>query len=176
MYELPDFEYFPDPVGAGSFEQSTAKCDRCNRARGWIYVSSVNGAGPAVRQICPWCIAENTPTADWDVRFNDFQGPAPERVCEIVNRRTPGIPTWQDWFWPACCDDACVYLGEVTAEEAMGSIPEVRERLIEGSMRPDMTDEEVEEFLSGFGCGSDMAAYKFRCRHCGGYQVPWDMS
>jgi uncharacterized protein len=92
---------------------------------------------------------------------------------ELVEGRTPGFLTWQDYSWRTCCGRACVYLGQAKAEDIApggkwhGAMESVRAYCFEYS------DEEWNFILSGVPVGA-VGIYVFECRVCGGLVGFWD--
>ena len=171
---LPRFRYYPDPVAGGSVERSPKTCTACGQARGYICTCTIYGAGvPRDAELCPWCVADGTAHTRLDAMFNDVDGDAPREAMEEVVYRTPGFTTWQDWGWPAHCDDMAVYLGERDGEQLRENADAYANLL--GQLRQlDWGEDEVSEFVDGLGQGP--VAYLFECRHCGKQLVVWDES
>jgi uncharacterized protein CbrC (UPF0167 family) len=177
---LPKFQLFDDPVAAGVFERSADACDRCGRARGWLYTGPVYCEGDEPR-ICPWCIIEGSAARDAGCTFNDTgviahhpgddRDPPPDEM-EQVAERTPGFNSWQGNHWFACCGHAAVFLGE--ADEAdlrgrwAGAVPTI---LASGKGAFD----DAEELIAGLERGGSTGVYVFACRHCGRLGGYFDM-
>jgi uncharacterized protein len=104
-----------------------------------------------------------------------------ERTHELVHR-TPGLVTWQDFLWPAHCDDYCVFLAEVgkpsvarlaadgdgprfLATHLQDPPPWAPGQLWE-ALRPDSPADARLAYPVAF--------YLFQCRRCGGYRILWD--
>jgi uncharacterized protein CbrC (UPF0167 family) len=170
----PTFTYYEDPLGDGTLERSNAECSACGRRRGFIATCHASGAKvPSEARFCPWCIADGTAHARFGARFNSVDvGAAPDSRDE-VERRTPGFLTWQDWDWPAHCNDAAVYRGQPTGEELRRNPEALRALLAElRQWEWGRDDTYVEEFIDGLG--GHQVAYLFECRHCRTPLVRWD--
>jgi hypothetical protein len=141
----PVFRHYADPIGDGTIERSDAVCVSCERARGWIATSHLYTAQDVEDRFCPWCIADGTAAARFDGTFNELAGGIPTERRDLVDRRTPNFPTWQDVVWPVHCGDGAIYLG------------------IPAELPPGVEAEE----------GGD--AHLFRCTRCDAYITHWDM-
>jgi uncharacterized protein CbrC (UPF0167 family) len=116
--ELPKFKYHPSPLSTGSIEDSEAICECCGQARGYMYRGPIYCAA-AVRNVCPWCIADGSAHAKWDAEFTDSASIGNwGRCCEIsseirreVAYRTPGFSAIQQARWWTHCGDAAEFLG-----------------------------------------------------------------
>jgi uncharacterized protein len=174
---LPTFRYYPDPVSDATLERSDAACAACGRARSWIATSILySAAKPDDAQFCPWCIADGTAVALFGGRFNEL---APEAVAESaraeLEQRTPGFPTWQDWDWPAHCQDAMAYLGQPRAGELRkyeDAFEALRTELRELPWARE--GDAAEEFIDTLDPEGGAVAYLFRCLHCGTHRAVWD--
>jgi uncharacterized protein CbrC (UPF0167 family) len=105
--------------------------------------------------------------------FNLVDAEASAEAHDAVAYRTPGLLTWQDWDWPAHCEDAGVYLGQPTGAELRANAPALEALL--GELRQwewgrDKAD--VNEFIDGLG--ASQVVYLFECRHCGTPLLRWD--
>jgi uncharacterized protein CbrC (UPF0167 family) len=70
LVELPKFKYHPDPVATGAIKPSEEVCECCNRARGYVYTSTIY-AEDEIQFICPWCIADGSAAQKFDGMFSD---------------------------------------------------------------------------------------------------------
>ena len=96
---LPTFPLFRDPVDAGVFEKSKARCDACGEARGWVYTGPVYSEAEEEPTVCPWCIADGTAADELGCTFNDATiypmkpgvAQLPPEDAATVEGRTPGF-------------------------------------------------------------------------------------
>lgn len=169
MEKRPIFRYSLHAYENGVFARGNFTCDCCGRQSEYAY----NGAMYCIGQppvVCPECIASGEAARRFD---GDFVQSASQAVTDPAKRdelfhRTPGYPSWQGEYYPACCDDFCTFVGDVGTEEleemgiadelftdyaARGGDPSVRDRLI--AVGP-------------------TAGYLFRCLHCGAYHLHVD--
>lgn len=175
---LPSFPYHPDPIATGSVVASKSTCTCCGSARGFVYAGPVVGdTEPGA--ICPWCIANGSAHARFDVAFTraDCIGggghwdAVPPDVENEVAHRTPGFSGWQPELWWTHCGDAAQFLGRAgrTELEALG--PQAVDAIRESTgLEPGA---EWNEFFAALRKDDSPQAYVFRCRHCaalGGYQ------
>jgi uncharacterized protein CbrC (UPF0167 family) len=115
VYGLPTFRYHP-PDSQWQHCESGKQCRCCRSARGYIYTGSVYSSDDLDDSLCPWCIADVSAHAKFDATFVDteaFADGIPESVIDEISERTPGYSSWQSEHWPACCDDATVFLAPV---------------------------------------------------------------
>lgn len=178
MDKLPSFEYFPNPVEhVGTFERSDEACLCCGLSPGWIYCGTISGHRDDDPRVCSECVASGAASRAWEGgSFNTIVNDVPESVREAVECRTPHLITWQDLFWPTCCDDACVFRGQAQYERLTTEWPEAGEALRRVFEPGLLGAETFEEFLECFKSECDPGCYAFQCRRCGGWKVEWDVS
>jgi uncharacterized protein len=175
---LPTFKYHPDPLATGSIIPSAIACACCKSERGFVYAGPVHG--PDVGHICPWCIADGTAHAKFDMNFtveagigdNGHWGPVPQDVIDTVAYRTPGFYGWQQERWWTHCGDAGEFLGHMGRKEmeAIGEAAFVALR--DNDMLPNGWT--LNEFVSTLDKDRGPTAYLFRCRSCGQLGAYWD--
>lgn len=173
---LPSFRYHPDPVATGAVQESTAVCECCGRARGFIYTGAVY-AEDEVEQICPWCIADGSAAAKFDASFVDdhplVEAALPAEIIGEVTRRTPGYESWQPETWLVHCKDACEFHGDASVEDVRNATPETKQLWME---EYELGEEDWLDVTDAYQPGGDPALYKFVCRHCGLVLFGWDCS
>lgn len=170
--QLPVFTYHPDPIATGSIEASSAKCEACGQARGFIYTGSVYAEEELTDAICPWCIGDGSAHAKFDASFTDEAGiggngtwdPVPPVVIEEVAYRTPGFICWQSEYWFTHCGDAALFLGVVGRKELeqLGA-----EAVAAIQQETGLDGNEWEMYYAALDKKGSPTAYIFRCRHCG---------
>jgi uncharacterized protein len=168
---LPTFKYHPDPIATASIESSSAVCEVCNQARGFIYKGPVYAVEELVDAICPWCISDGSAHKKFDADFVDAAGVGggewqnvSSEIVEEVAYRTPGFNGWQQERWWTHCDDAAEFLGlagkrelEAFGAEAMSAIQD----------EAGLSAEDWGSYFQLLEKESSPTAYIFRCRHCG---------
>jgi uncharacterized protein CbrC (UPF0167 family) len=164
---LPEFRYHPDPLATGSIKASDTTCVCCEQARGYIYTASTYSEDNLEESLCPWCIADGTAAAKFDVTFSDagplLEEDISEAIVDEVTKRTPGFTSWQQELWLCCCDDACEFHGDATRAELKALKGDALEEIME---QLDSDKEEWKEFLKVYEPGGSPAVYHFVCRHC----------
>lgn len=173
MIALPQFRYHPDPLATGAILTSEAKCICCGQCRGYIYTGPVYSREKGLKEsICPWCIADCSAAKNFDAQFADdyplLMANLPAEVVFEVSRCTPGFITWQQEEWIACCNDACVFLGDAKKED-LGLLDDERKKKLGVS-----DNRELEELILTYVPGGSPAFYKFKCLHCGKIHFNWD--
>ena len=168
LKNLPQFRYYPDPVGMGAFEEGEAKTCPCCGKKSTVYYSTMPYCIENVENLCPLCISNGEAARKYDATFvqdAEWKGEPDKEKDEELFRRTPGYISWQDEYWLSCCDDYCAYLGTVGTRElkAMDIADEVFE---EYEARNEFED--VREYLVKDG---SLCGYLFRCLHCGKYHL-----
>jgi uncharacterized protein len=104
-----------------------------------------------------------------------------ERTRELVHR-TPHLVTWQDFSWPAHCDDYCAFVAEVGKPDVARLAPDgdgprfLATHLQDpppwdlgqlwGALRPDSPADNRVSYPVAF--------YLFQCRRCGEHRILWD--
>ena len=172
--ELPNFDYYRDPVTDGSIAPSVERCTVCGRRRGFIFTGVAYGERvPDDAKFCPWCISEGGAHTSCGASFNLVDAAASPDAQEEVQYRTPGFLRWQDWDWPTHCNDVAVYLGQPSGDELRAN-PAALQALLEDLREWEWGRDEayVEEFIDGLG--ESQIAYLFECRRCRAQLVAWD--
>ena len=168
LKDLPQFRYYPDPVGTGAFEEGEEKTCPCCGKKSTVYYSTMPYCVENVENLCPLCISNGEAAKKYDATFvqgAEWNGEPDKEKDEELFCRTPGYISWQGEYWLSCCDDYCAYLGTVGTRElkAMDIADEVFE---EYAARNEFED--VEEYLVKDG---SLCGYLFRCLHCGKYHL-----
>ena len=168
LKNLPQFRYYPDPVGTGAFEEGEEKTCPCCGKKSTVYYSILPYCIENVENLCPLCISNGEAARKYDATFiqdAEWNGEPDKEKDEELFRRTPGYISWQGEYWLSCCDDYCAYLGTVGTRElkAMDIADEVFE---EYEARNEFED--VREYLVKDG---SLCGYLFRCLHCGKYHL-----
>ena len=168
LKDLPQFRYYPDPVGTGAFEEGEEKTCPCCGKKSTVYYSTMPYCVENVENLCPLCISNGEAAKKYDATFvqdAEWNGEPDKEKDEELFRRTPGYISWQGEYWLSCCDDYCAYLGTVGTRElkAMDIADEVFE---EYEARNEFED--VKEYLVKDG---SLCGYLFRCLHCGKYHL-----
>ena len=169
---LPQFPYHPDPLATGSIVASGNVCRSCGQNRGYIYVGPAYAVEELGEAICPWCIADGSAAARFEVEFVDAAGvggygrwaAVPPTVVDEVSRRTPGFSGWQQEQWWTHCGDAAEFLGHAGRAELERQWPEAIAAVREEA---ESNDVEWDEYYSSLDRELGPTAYIFRCRHCG---------
>lgn len=168
LKDLPQFRYYPDPVGTGAFEEGEEKTCPCCGKKSTVYYSTMPYCVENVENLCPLCISNGEAAKKYDATFvqgAEWNGEPDKEKDEELFCRTPGYISWQGEYWLSCCDDYCAYLGTVGTRElkAMDIADEVFE---EYAARNEFED--VREYLVKDG---SLCGYLFRCLHCGKYHL-----
>ena len=168
LKDLPQFRYYPDPVGTGAFEEGEEKTCPCCGKKSTVYYSTMPYCIENVENLCPLCISNGEAAKKYDATFiqdAEWKGEPDKEKDEELFCRTPGYISWQGEYWLSCCDDYCAYLGTVGTRElkAMDIADEVFE---EYEARNEFED--VREYLVKDG---SLCGYLFRCLHCGKYHL-----
>jgi uncharacterized protein CbrC (UPF0167 family) len=85
-------------------------------------------------------------------------------IIETVTRHTPGYCSWQGDDWQTCCNDACAFLGDLSASE-LKNIPMLELRSILWDSKD--SDEQLLKFVRNYTPGGSPAIYSWLCLHCG---------
>ncbi len=146
-------------------------CGCCGRKVNYIYNGSMYCAGPPPT-VCAECLANGEAARKFDgifVQDADTRAVTDPAKRDELFHRTPGYPSWQGEYFPACCDDFCTFIGDVGTEEleAMGIADAVFADYAERGGNPCVRDSLV-------AVGST-AGYLFQCIHCGKYHLHVDM-
>jgi len=177
---LPEFDYHPDPIGTGAVQSQTRTCRCCGERRGWVYVLGAYGPTDLRDEVCPWCIADGSAAARFDVRFNDLTGcdlppNLAEGVVDEVEQRTPGFAAWQQERWLFHCDDAAVFRGAAGWEE-LEDHPDALAMVVEQVAGWGLDPEDAMAVAGSLDVDDAATAYLFECRHCGAHLAYADMA
>lgn len=172
--ELPNFRYFPDPLGEGIIKISNNCCMVCNQHRGYIYTGHVYASREYSDCICLWCIADGSAHHTLDVSFSDdvyvggggrWEMVAQTIIDEIVYR-TPSFNGWQQEMWFTHCGDAAAFLGRVGYSELVNMGQNAIEAIRESTS---LVDDEWKQFFRLLDKNDSPRVYLFQCLHCGKY-------
>jgi uncharacterized protein len=173
---LPKFRYHPDPIRTGVISKSNTICKSCGQARGWIYTGPVYSKLELRECICPWCIADGSVAKKFDAMFCDghplFQQGMSDKIIEEVTCRTPGYISWQEQYWPAHCNDACEFHGDLQKKDLAEMDDEAKTWLCKELQIE--TENEWRDMVRMYEPGGQPAIYLFVCRHCQTKRYHWD--
>lgn len=172
---FPTFRFMSPEAMRVQFDASGGACDCCGKVTGWRYNGVIYGDAPDEHSVCPWCIADGSVAAKWDAAFNivDDWSPCDPDAQKEAEQRTPGFPTWQDWFIPVCCGMPTEFLGDAGWEDLSGRWSGAVESMLE-DCSPLTHEGEREEFLRTIKPGENPSAYVFRCVVCAKLVGRWD--
>jgi uncharacterized protein len=177
--DLPTFRYHPDPVATGSIIADRIICCSCGEERSHRYTLPMYGVNE-VGDLCPWCIADGSSAARFEVTFNDAVGhhpwynfyddeewpdppPAylvvPDDVVDEIRHRTPSYSSWQDLSWLSHCNDAAAYRGRLDSA-GLRAMPELEQQVRQELGLPAGVPVTVDP-------DGDLLVHWFRCLHCG---------
>lgn len=171
---LPTFQYHPDPLYTGAFEESKegVVCDCCGKTIHIFYTGPFFSVED-ISYLCPECIASGEAARKYNGSFQDNSSlddsvDNPEKLDELIHR-TPGYSGWQQEYWRAHCGDYCAFLGYVGIRElqALGVLEEV--------LDDPMWDEEQKEMIRKSVNGGHLQCYLFQCLHCGKHLLWMDV-
>ena len=169
--QIPNFTYHEQPISTGVIESSSATCSCCGQKRGFVYSGPVRITNQQVtepEELCPWCIADGSAAKKYQLVFvrpgflasNNLQGD----IVSTVTCRTPGYSSWQEPVWLCHCEDACVFCGDLTEEEAQQpdwmAVAEFLGEPLEQAKTSWLS-------IASLYKQADPSIFKFRCRHCG---------
>ena len=164
--ELPKFKYHHNPIKTGAIEKSDKVCQCCNKARGYIYTSSMY-AEDDIDNICPWCISEGLAAKKFDGAFSDdyplVEAGISQEIIDEVCQRTPGYNSWQQDVWQSHCNDACTFHGDAKKEELLA----LKEDALEEFLKAQFIEPKIwKGILEDYEEGGNPAVYKFVCTKC----------
>lgn len=163
---LPYFQYHPNPLETGAFEQSEEPviCDCCGKPTNIFYESPFYSIED-VECLCPQCIANGAAAEKFDGEFQDESYldkcvKDSSKLDELIHR-TPGYHGWQQEYWRAHCGDFCAFIGYVGAKElrAMGIMEEV--------LDDPLWSDNAKELIQNMVNRGSVQGYLFQCLHCG---------
>jgi uncharacterized protein CbrC (UPF0167 family) len=193
------FRYFRDPHHFSTYTQEPRTCDVCGR-------TPPGYEGPFYSEedldfVCESCLASgrlaeqdattnsaDTRTLYWQIKIANPHL-SEEQIETLVNdktaeleQRTPHIVTWQDFEWPAHCQDYAAFVKEAGKPDLTALSPVgdgrffLNEHLYHGlttdldhlwsSVRPDSPTSNDTSYST--------AIYLFQCLHCNDYTILWD--
>lgn len=168
LKHLPQFRYYPDPVGTGVFVEDEATICPCCGNKSTVYYSAMPYCIENVENLCPDCIASGRAAEKYDASFvqdAEWEGEPDKEKDDVLFRRTPGYISWQGEHWLSCCGDYCAYLGTVGTRE-LKAMDIAKKVFAEYAKRCEFED--MEQFLVKDG---SLCGYLFRCLHCGNHHL-----
>jgi uncharacterized protein len=167
---LPTFRYHPDPVRSGSIKSSTATCRCCNQARGYIYEGPAYAEAEFNGALCPWCIADGSAHANFDITFVDSEALTQDVSQEVqsdIVERTPGFNAWQGEHWPACCSDATAFIQPLGSKELRAEYREYESVVLSHIIyEMKISGGAATRLLASLDRDTGPTAYLFRCLTC----------
>lgn len=126
---LPKFKYFEHPDLFSVFTESETACDTCGETKACFDGTLFYGED-AIEAICPQCLAagklegRDVFTCEGDIltlieQLKVLYPAQPKQAIEArarektgeLEEKTPKLVSWQDWPWPCCDGDYCIFLG-----------------------------------------------------------------
>ena len=168
--DLPNFRYFADPVASGAIGPSENVCSCCSERRGLAYLGNVhpraaNGVEPET--ICAWCLADGSAARKFNLEFVRRRALSGEilrdEVLVELTTKTPAFAAWQEPKWICHCQDACVFHGDLSLEEAQNPNWTAAAEFLGESV------EAAKSLWSEIAANyrpADPSVLKFVCRHC----------
>lgn len=159
------FRYMVDSALPFRHDETGVKCDCCGKLTHEIYENGFESSD-FEGVLCPECIASGKASQQYDASFHmldqceKVHNPLAE---EDLERRTPRLDTFQFVQWPACCNDFCVFLREMTEEDFENTA--LMEALADDIGEWELPEEGVKE----------AHALLFYCPNCGKYRAFIDL-
>jgi uncharacterized protein len=155
--------------------ESSAVCDCCGLARGYIAAKSIF-SDMRHWDICPWCISSGEAAAKFDNTLTDprplEKAELPQKIIDEVCKRTPSYLSFQQEIWRSHCNDACAYHGRAEKDDLSSASRETRDDWNSFNGYDDrIWDIESEAYPYGRGVFD-----KFVCLHCGMMLLNFDGS
>lgn len=189
------YRYFRSPHHFSTYTTEAQRCYFCGETRPGYEGPYLGEAD--IRFVCEPCLAAGrladanaaANDGDWDKLYQqledihyrlhdeEIQMLAEPRRAEL-EQRTPPLPAWQDWPWPAHCGDFCVYIKEAGQPDLLAvASPEGQPRLFGlkddaafrewwRGIRPDSPEDNATPH--------PVTVYLFQCLECGQFVVTWD--
>lgn len=105
---LPTFKYIENPEKILAYSDKPINCDCCGKEV-HCYANSMY-TQHQVNAICCDCIKDGSACKKFKGNFNDAIEMDNASAMEELLTRTPPLPTYQNFFWPECCEDFCKFL------------------------------------------------------------------
>ena len=173
---MPEFRYFAEPHGPSStWIEAGRVCGLCGEVR-----AGYDGPYYGIEEIefvCEPCLAGGR-LAERDATTNAGSPTIadPARRSEL-EQRTPHLSSWQDWPWPAHCDDFCRFEREAGQRELAAAAPDGDgPAFLAAHLDPDDAPLEWDWVPPSLADddGFEVGVYLFRCLSCGTHVVRWD--
>jgi uncharacterized protein CbrC (UPF0167 family) len=192
---MTNFRYFRSPHHFSTYTAEPQRCHFCGEARPGYAGPFIGEAD--IRFVCELCLTDGrladadaaANDGDWDKLYQQLEDihyrlhdeeiqMLAEPLRDELEQRTPPLPAWQDWPWPAHCGDFCEYIKEAGQPDLLAvAAPEGQPRLFGAKddaafrewwngIRPDSPEDNATSHA--------LAVYLFQCRHCNTFMVEWD--
>lgn len=174
--DLPNFEYFFDPIANGCVVPMLAKCPCCGKDREFMYCGPIY-CKDNILHVCPWCIHSGEATRKWDASFNDAHSipkNVPKQIIDTVCNRTPGFESWQTNHWLFSETDAMMFVGEIDGVTLLAEADDLKIAACRRALDEWHFSEEFD--LAEITRGGQPAVYLFRDRQSGEYSAYADMT
>lgn len=103
------FKYIDDENFCLNKSNKSKKCDCCGTSIN-VYTDLIYSIHD-VNAICVDCIKSGKAANKFDGTFNKCEEIDNKEAMKEVETKTPTLPSFQDFFWPACCNDMCKFIG-----------------------------------------------------------------
>ena len=162
--EYPKFKYVANGQDVLQYTKKGVKCDCCGKVANF-YTDFIY-AEQDVEAICDECVKSGLACEKFDGAFNEAGEIANEEAIDEIVHKTPVLPTYQEFIWPDCCDDMCVYLRRCTKKDFNDT--KIMQDLEKTYNDEFVSLDEVKNF-------PEENLLLFQCSHCGKHYIILDL-
>ena len=162
--EYPKFKYIKNVERFLNTSEEGVECDCCGKVAHLFADTMYSKEDISV--ICVDCIKSGEACEKFDGEFNiAIKIDNAEAMDELLHK-TPPLPSFQEFDWPACCNDFCTYLSVCKNEDLQN------EKIL-----ADLKETFDEEYISYEEMLDMMPEYLllFKCEKCGKHHVIVDV-
>lgn len=162
--EYPKLKYIDNSKDVLEYTEEGVKCDCCGKTTN--FYTDLIYSKQDVEAICVDCVTSGNASKKFDGNFNEAENIEDKMAMEEVELKTPTLPTYQEFLWPACCNDMCVYLRKCTEKDL-----ENKELMldVQSNFKDDnIPFEDIKKMSPSF-------LRLFKCAHCGKHKILVDL-
>ena len=180
---MPKFDYYDNPEQIFIENSDGLHCICCGKISRYLYNGPFYAADLDVDEdplFCPECIKSGEAATKFHGEFTPIDNIAPCKNVDAmreVAHKTPSYNSFQEAYWPSCCEIPCAFVGNFAWYEIEENFSDYIDEIIEAVKSNETfidVGRPIEEFIEAVNCCC-AGLYLFQCPRCGKYKVHIDL-